>query len=58
MMTQNQQILLICVLAAIMIGLFVYSSKQKRAHEQKMAQIRRDRKAAIEKAKQQSLDKS
>ena len=52
MMTQNQQILLIFVLATIMIELFVYSSKQKRAHTEKMAQMRRERRAKLDALKQ------
>jgi len=51
-LTEQQILMLVCGLAAIMIGLFVFSNKQKRAHEDKMAQLRRDRKAMVEKAKQ------
>ena len=50
-MTQNQQILLIIVLAAVMVGLFLFSAKQKRAHEEKMEKIRAERKANLEKLK-------
>ncbi|MEP1229846.1 MAG: hypothetical protein ABJG88_04160 [Litorimonas sp.] len=56
-MTQQQQMILVFVLASIMIWLFMRSTKQKRAHEEKMAKIRRDRKTLIEKSKQQNIDK-
>ena len=46
------------ILVFVVIILFVFSAWQKRKHEAKMAEIRAQRKAIIEKAKEKSSDGS
>jgi len=57
-LTEQQILMLLCGLAAIMIWLFAFSNKQKRKHEKKMEQIRAARKANLEKLKRQEAEKS
>lgn len=45
------------ILVFVVIILFVFSAKQKRKHEAKMAEIRAQRKKLIEKAKAQEANK-
>ena len=56
-MTDTQTGTLAVFLVAILIGLFVLSGKQKRAHEDKMRKLRAERKANLEKLKREQAKK-
>jgi len=56
-MTDMQTGTLAVILVFIVIGLFVFSGKQKRAHEDKMRKLRSERKANIEKLKREQANK-
>lgn len=56
-MTEELMFVLTGVALIVVIGLFIYSGRQKRAHEDKMAKIRRERKAHIEALKRQEKEK-
>ncbi len=57
-MTDTQMFTMAGISILILIGLFIFSTKQKRAHEDKIAKIRADRKALIEKSKQNAAQDS
>ena len=51
-MSASQEVAFALILIFIIIGLFIFSNKQKKAHTEKMAQMRHDRRAKLDALKQ------
>jgi len=56
-MTEEQEFALLGMLIIVVIGLFIFSAKQKRQHEEKMKKLRAERKANLEKLKREQANK-